>query len=216
MADIAHAKASRTALWIPLGNRHQRLSNRGWSPRSGRGEMHLGSLLPHSRQNPKTDENADRRLRSLPSLEVRHCAHEVARHPELSLLTRLAAPAALRLRSRQPGNGIDFYSRHHRRAPSQRHSSLAHALPLGSAAALAGSRWLGLARNRRRFADYAHLAARAYADRCRNWLIFNEPSMFVNLGHLSGIHAPGIKDPGHRHAGRRTSSISPRATRSAP
>ena len=39
------------------------------------------------------------------------------------------------------------------------------------------------------------LAARAYADRCSNWLIFNEPSMFVNLGHLSGIHAPGIQDP---------------------
>ena len=46
-----------------------------------------------------------------------------------------------------------------------------------------------------RFADYAHLAARAYADRCSHWLIFNEPSMFVNLGHLSGIHAPGIQDP---------------------
>jgi len=45
-----------------------------------------------------------------------------------------------------------------------------------------------------RFADYAALAARAYTDRCANWLIFNEPSMFVNLGHLSGIHAPGIKD----------------------
>ncbi len=46
-----------------------------------------------------------------------------------------------------------------------------------------------------RFADYAQLATRAYADRCSHWLIFNEPSMFVNLGHLSGIHAPGIKDP---------------------
>lgn len=46
-----------------------------------------------------------------------------------------------------------------------------------------------------RFAEYAGMAANAYADRCRNWLIFNEPSMFVNLGHLSGIHAPGIKDP---------------------
>ena len=46
-----------------------------------------------------------------------------------------------------------------------------------------------------RFADYAQVAARAYADRCSNWLIFNEPSMFVNLGYLSGIHAPGIKDP---------------------
>lgn len=46
-----------------------------------------------------------------------------------------------------------------------------------------------------RFADYAQLATRAYADRCSHWLIFNEPSMFVNLGHLSGIHAPGLKDP---------------------
>jgi beta-glucosidase len=46
-----------------------------------------------------------------------------------------------------------------------------------------------------RFAEYAQIATRAYADRCKNWLIFNEPSMFVNLGHLSGIHAPGIKDP---------------------
>lgn len=45
-----------------------------------------------------------------------------------------------------------------------------------------------------RFADYAQLAARSYSDRCRNWLIFNEPSMFVNLGHLTGIHAPGIQD----------------------
>ena len=46
-----------------------------------------------------------------------------------------------------------------------------------------------------RFADYAQLATRAFADRCSNWLIFNEPSMFVNLGHLSGIHAPGIQNP---------------------
>jgi beta-glucosidase len=45
-----------------------------------------------------------------------------------------------------------------------------------------------------RFAEYAQIATRAYADRCHNWLIFNEPSMFINLGHLSGIHAPGIKD----------------------
>jgi beta-glucosidase len=46
-----------------------------------------------------------------------------------------------------------------------------------------------------RFADYAAIAARAYADRCGHWLIYNEPSMFVNLGHLTGLHAPGIKDP---------------------
>jgi beta-glucosidase len=46
-----------------------------------------------------------------------------------------------------------------------------------------------------RFAEYAQIATRAYADRCKDWLIFNEPTMFVNLGHLSGIHAPGIKDP---------------------
>jgi beta-glucosidase len=46
-----------------------------------------------------------------------------------------------------------------------------------------------------RFADYAQFATRAFADRCSNWLIFNEPGMFVNLGHLWGIHAPGIQDP---------------------
>jgi beta-glucosidase len=46
-----------------------------------------------------------------------------------------------------------------------------------------------------RFADYAAIVTHAYADRCSNWLIFNEPSMFVNLGHLTGIHAPGIQDP---------------------
>ena len=46
-----------------------------------------------------------------------------------------------------------------------------------------------------RFADYAAVATRAYADRCPQWLIFNEPSMFVNLGNLRGIHAPGITDP---------------------
>jgi len=46
-----------------------------------------------------------------------------------------------------------------------------------------------------RFADYAQLATRAFSDRCSNWLIFNEPSMFVSLGHLSGIHAPGLRDP---------------------
>jgi len=45
-----------------------------------------------------------------------------------------------------------------------------------------------------RFAEYAALAARHYGDRCGHWLIFNEPSMFVNLGHLSGRHAPGIQD----------------------
>jgi beta-glucosidase len=47
-----------------------------------------------------------------------------------------------------------------------------------------------------RFTEYAQIATRAYADRCKDWVIFNEPSMFVNLGHLSGLHAPGILDPG--------------------
>ena len=42
------------------------------------------------------------RLRPLPSLEIRHCVDEVARHPELSFLPRLDAPSAPWLRSRQP------------------------------------------------------------------------------------------------------------------
>jgi beta-glucosidase len=44
-----------------------------------------------------------------------------------------------------------------------------------------------------RFADYAQLVAQALGDRVSDWMIFNEPDAFVDLGHLEGIHAPGRK-----------------------
>jgi beta-glucosidase len=44
-----------------------------------------------------------------------------------------------------------------------------------------------------RFADYVQLVARALGDRVSDWVIFNEPDAFVDLGHLEGTHAPGHK-----------------------
>jgi hypothetical protein len=54
-----------------------------------------------------------------------------------------------------------------------------------------------------RFADYVELMARALGDRVSNWILFNEPSAFTDLGYLEGTHAPGRK-PG---AGRGFSSL---------
>ncbi len=42
-----------------------------------------------------------------------------------------------------------------------------------------------------RFADYVELVAHALGDRVSDWMLFNEPSAFVDLGHLEGTHAPG-------------------------
>ena len=42
-----------------------------------------------------------------------------------------------------------------------------------------------------RFADYVQLVARALGDRVSDWMLFNEPSAFTDLGYLEGIHAPG-------------------------
>jgi beta-glucosidase len=42
-----------------------------------------------------------------------------------------------------------------------------------------------------RFADYSQLMAQALGDRVSDWMIFNEPDAFVDLGHLEGTHAPG-------------------------
>jgi beta-glucosidase len=44
-----------------------------------------------------------------------------------------------------------------------------------------------------RFADYVELVAHALGDRVSDWMLFNEPSAFVDLGHLEGTHAPGHK-----------------------
>jgi beta-glucosidase len=44
-----------------------------------------------------------------------------------------------------------------------------------------------------RFADYAQLVAQALGDRVSDWMVFNEPDAFVDLGYLEGTHAPGRK-----------------------
>lgn len=44
------------------------------------------------------------------------------------------------------------------------------------------------------FAEYAGLLASRLGDRVRYWMTFNEPQIFVGLGHVVGIHAPFEKD----------------------
>ena len=44
------------------------------------------------------------------------------------------------------------------------------------------------------FADYAGLMARELGDKVKRWLILNEPRCAAWLGHLTGIHAPGIRN----------------------
>ncbi len=44
-----------------------------------------------------------------------------------------------------------------------------------------------------RFADYAQRMAQGLGDRVSDWILFNEPAAFVDLGYLEGTHAPGHK-----------------------
>jgi beta-glucosidase len=44
------------------------------------------------------------------------------------------------------------------------------------------------------FADYAELMAQELGDRVKRWAVFNEPRCAAWLGHLFGIHAPGIRN----------------------
>jgi beta-glucosidase len=43
------------------------------------------------------------------------------------------------------------------------------------------------------FADYASLAVSRLGDRAKIWLTQNEPSIYIELGHVNGMHAPGLK-----------------------
>ena len=43
------------------------------------------------------------------------------------------------------------------------------------------------------FADYARVATERLSDRVSHWITFNEPQMFLALGHVAGVHAPGMK-----------------------
>jgi len=42
-----------------------------------------------------------------------------------------------------------------------------------------------------RFADYVQSVAKTLGDRVSNWMLFNEPAAFLDLGYLEGVHAPG-------------------------
>ena len=42
-----------------------------------------------------------------------------------------------------------------------------------------------------RFADYVQRIAQALGDRVSDWMLFNEPAAFIDLGYLEGTHAPG-------------------------
>jgi beta-glucosidase len=45
------------------------------------------------------------------------------------------------------------------------------------------------------FADYADIVSRRLGDRVHHWITLNEPSVSSFLGHESGEHAPGLRDP---------------------
>ncbi len=45
------------------------------------------------------------------------------------------------------------------------------------------------------FGEYAKVVAENFSDICEYFITLNEPECFVGLGHLSGIHAPGLKLP---------------------
>ena len=43
------------------------------------------------------------------------------------------------------------------------------------------------------FANYAKVIAENFSDRVKNIFTFNEPQIFIGLGYIAGIHAPGLK-----------------------
>ncbi len=43
------------------------------------------------------------------------------------------------------------------------------------------------------FADYTAVVMDRLSDRVTHWMTLNEPQCFINLGHSSGEHAPGLK-----------------------
>ncbi|PRB65667.1 GH1 family beta-glucosidase [Microbacterium sp. MYb45] len=45
-----------------------------------------------------------------------------------------------------------------------------------------------------RFAEFAGAVVERLGDRVRSWTTLNEPFIFTFLGHLEGIHAPGVRD----------------------
>jgi beta-glucosidase len=46
-----------------------------------------------------------------------------------------------------------------------------------------------------RFAEYVDAVVRTLGDRVGTWTVLNEPQIFVSMGHATGEHAPGFRDP---------------------
>lgn len=44
------------------------------------------------------------------------------------------------------------------------------------------------------FAEYASTVVEAFGDRVRSWITHNEPWVAAFVGHLEGVHAPGLTD----------------------
>ena len=45
------------------------------------------------------------------------------------------------------------------------------------------------------FAEYTRVVVERLSDRVTHWMTLNEPQCFVGLGHVTGLHAPGLKLP---------------------
>lgn len=43
------------------------------------------------------------------------------------------------------------------------------------------------------FKDYVALCVKCFGDRVKNWMVLNEPLVFVGAGYFLGVHAPGKK-----------------------
>ncbi len=43
------------------------------------------------------------------------------------------------------------------------------------------------------FEEYAQIVVDRLSDRVKHWMTLNEPQCFIGLGHLTGMHAPGLK-----------------------
>ena len=43
------------------------------------------------------------------------------------------------------------------------------------------------------FKDYVSLCVKHFGDRVKNWMVLNEPLVFVGAGYFMGVHAPGKK-----------------------
>ena len=45
------------------------------------------------------------------------------------------------------------------------------------------------------FADYTEVVVRRLGDRVKDWITLNEPWVYATMGHLLGVHAPGLRKP---------------------